>query len=300
MSKLEHLLTRRDFVKGLSTAAVGLTIGWPVRGEGPPEVKRPKSRVVLIRDERAVNAKGEVQADVMAEMLDQAVPALLGEEDPAPCWKRLVKPEDVVGIKSNEWGNLATPPELEAAIASRVAAAGVARERIAVDDRGVRGNPVFAEASALINVRPMRTHAWSGVGSLIKNYITFADDWPSYHPNTCADLGALWHLPAVRDKTRLNILVMLTPLFHGQGWHHFNAEYTWPYRGLLVGTDPVATDTIGLSILEAKREQFFGEKRPIRPPAHHIRFADTRHGLGTSDPDRIELIRLGWAENALI
>jgi hypothetical protein len=33
---------------------------------------------------------------------------------------------------------------------------------------------------------------------------------------------------------------------------------------------------------------------------HHIFLADTRHHLGTSDPNRIELVKLGWAEGILI
>ena len=44
---------------------------------------------------------------------------------------------------------------------------------VGVDDRGVRTNPVFARATALINVRPLRTHAWSGLGTCLKNYIMF-------------------------------------------------------------------------------------------------------------------------------
>jgi hypothetical protein len=295
---MSKLITRRDFVKGVGGAAVGLAVGLPVLGE---EVKRPvpKSRVVLVRDEQAV-VEGKVNDKVLGDMLDRAVSAYFDADDAAACWPRLVSPDDVVGIKSNGWPNLRTPPALEQAIQSRVQQAGVPAERISIDDQGVLRDPIFQEATALFNIRPMRTHAWSGVGSLIKNYIMFSPEPPAYHDNSCADLGALWHLPLVAGKTRLNILVMLTPLFHGQGWHHYDVEYTWPYRGILVSTDPVAVDTVGLQILEAKRKEFFGEPRPIRPPAHHIRFADTKYRLGTSDLERIELVRLGWAEGTLI
>ncbi len=146
----------------------------------------------------------------------------------------------------------------------------------------------------------MRTHNWSGVGSLIKNYILFVPNPSVYHPDTCADLAKIWTLPNVAGKTRLNILVMLTPLFHGTGPHHYNPEYIWRYNGLLAGFDPVAVDATGVSILTAKRNQFFGEVRPLNPPPKHIFLADTRHHLGTADPDKIELVRLGWKENILI
>ena len=104
----------------------------------------------------------------------------------------------------------------------------------------------------------------------------------------------------VKGKTRLNILVMLTPLFHGAGPHHFSPKHTWPYRGLLVGLDPVAVDSTGVRILAAKREAFFGEERPLSPPAKHIQLADTRHHLGNANPASIELVKLGWDDGVLI
>jgi hypothetical protein len=99
---------------------------------------------------------------------------------------------------------------------------------------------------------------------------------------------------------RLNILVMLTPQFHGVGPHSFSKKYVWPYRGLIVGVDPVAVDATGARILQAKRNLFFGRERPISPPAHHIEIAGSRYGLGVSDPASIDLLRLGWEDDALI
>ena len=299
MTDVDMKLSRRDFIRGVSGAAVALAAGLPAFSKELP-VTPTRSRVVLNRRQGIIGADGTVDAAGIDEMLNQAVAALLETQDSASAWKLLVRPDDVVGIKSNAWAELATPRPLEQAIRAGVERAGVASDDTAVGDRGVLRDPVFARSTALINVRPMRTHAWSGVGSLIKNYIMFTPDPPSYHDNSCADLGALWHLPAVKGKTRLNVLVMLTPLFHGKGWHHFDPRYTWPYQGLLVGTDPVAVDATGLRILEAKRTEHFGEERPITPPPHHIRFADTKYALGTCNPDRIELVRLGWQEGVLI
>jgi len=64
--------------------------------------------------------------------------------------------------------------------------------------------------------------------------------------------------------------------------------------GLIVSTDPVAADTTGARIIQAKRVAFFKEERPISPPPRHIAVADRRYNLGFSDPNRIEVIRLGW------
>ena len=292
-------LTRRDFIKGAGCAAIGLAAGLPVMAEELIKDEE-KSRVVLVRHPDAVGLDRKINGDVIQQMLDQAMTVLFDKKDPAACWKKIINPDDIVGLKTNVWANLPTTPEVEQAIRNGVMSAGVPKEKIGISDRGVIGHPIFEKATALINARPLRTHAWSGVGSLIKNYIMFSPEPPKYHSNACADLGALWELPIVKGKTRLNVLVMLTPLFHGQGWHHFDPKYIWPYKGLLVSTDPVAADTVGLQIFHAKRKEYFGEERPLKPAAHHVVIADKKFGLGTSDPNKIEVVKLGWEEGVLI
>ncbi|MBT8371749.1 MAG: DUF362 domain-containing protein, partial [Deltaproteobacteria bacterium] len=192
------------------------------------------------------------------------------------------------------------PGVLEDALADRLMEAGISKKNIAVDDRGARKNSIFRQATALINIRPMRTHHWSGLGTLLKNYIMFVSTPWQYHGNACEKLGVIWQKPHVRDKTRLNILVMVTPLFHGIGPHHFSRKYTWPYGGLIVSGDPVAADATGARIIQAKRNAYFGKDKPISPRPLHIEAADTQYGIGNSHPDRIELIKLGWQEDILI
>jgi len=292
-------VTRRDFIKGASLAGMAAAFGMPLELSFADE-EVPKARVILMRGENVLDSEGHIDSDIIRQMLDKAVSALFETENAQEAWKKIVNPDDVVGIKSNEWGPLATPPELEKAIKFRILKAGVSEENIGIDDRGVLYNDIFKNSTALINVRPMRTHHWSGVGSLLKNYIMFTPNPDDYHDNACADLAKLWETPIVKGKTRLNILVMLTPMFHGIGRHHFDKKYMWPYKGILVGTDPVAVDATGLRILEARRKQYFGEYRPLKPPPHHIAYADIRHGLGISDPKKIEVVKLGWQEDILI
>ncbi len=299
MSKDRCVLTRRDFIRAGSTITLGGILGLPVLGSSP-QARPVHSRVVVIRDESVLDAKGNPRADVLQTMLDQAMGALTGINDPAGAWQSLFKPTDTVGIKTNAWNYIPTPPALEAAIERRLRDVGIPPEKMAVDDRGIRTNPVFEQATALVNVRPMRTHHWAGLGTLIKNYIMFVPRPSDYHANACERLGEIWTLPQIKGKTRLNILVMLTPLFHGIGPHHYSSAYTWPYSGLIVSTDPVAADSTGARIIQAKRLIHFKGERPISPPPHHIAIADTRFGLGVSDPSRIELLRLGWKTDSLI
>jgi len=299
MSKRGGTVNRRDFFKiGSGAAAAGFLGAGAAAGE--EKATSARSRVILIREREVVGGDGALDGELLHEMLNSAVQTLFEEESPAAAWKRLVSPDDVVGIKSNVWGHLPTPPALEDAIRSEVVKAGVEHDKVAIDDRGVLENPVFQKATAIINTRPLRTHNWSGLGTCIKNLIMFVPRPQEYHGDSCAPLGALWKLPELEGKVRLNILVMLTPQFHGVGPHSFSKEYVWPYGGLIVGVDPVAVDATGARILRTKRDLYFGEPKPISPPAHHIEIAGSRYGLGVSDPGSIDLVRLGWEEEALI
>jgi len=291
-------ITRRDFLKVASAAPLAGALAPALKGA--PAAAESKVRVVLVRDPGPLGSGGAPPADVVLKMLDDGVKALLGETDIAKAWKTLIKPGDTVGIKTNAWRYIPTTAEVEQALKKRVMEAGVPEDRIGIDDRGVLRNPIFQNATALINARPMRSHHWSGVGSLIKNYIMFVPQPSAYHGDTCADLATLWELPAVKGKTRLNVLVMFTPLFHGVGPHHYAKEYTWDYKGLILSLDPVAADATGLRVIQAKRKEFFGDDRPLQMNPHHIQLADTRHHLGTSDPARIELVKLGWSEGILV
>ena len=295
----KKVITRRDFLKTGSTVAAGSLVGLPLLDRAAAGTIE-KSRVVLIRDPDVLDEQGRVNEIVLESMLDQAVTVLMEAPDPRSAWRQLFRPDDVVGIKSNVWYKLPTPTALENALVFRLQQVGVASGSIAVEDRDIRDNPVFMRSTALINVRPMRTHHWSGLGTLLKNYIMFVPAPWMYHGNACERLGAIWQKPLVAGKTRLNILVMLTPLFHGIGPHHYSSRYVWPYAGLIVSTDPVAADATGARIIGAKRDAYFEGSRPISPPPLHIAAADNRFGLGNSSPERIELIRLGWAEQALI
>jgi hypothetical protein len=297
MTRKKRVITRRDFLRAGSCVVMGGLMGLSLP-KGAFAGETQKSRVILIRDSTVVDGNGS--PNILEEMLDQAVSKLLDTANPQSAWQQLVNPADIVGIKSNVWHPLPTPAALEEIITQRLITVGVKKHNISVDDRGVRRNPVFKNSTALINIRPMRTHHWSGLGTLIKNYIMFVSAPWMYHGNACEKLGSIWLKPQIKGKTRLNILVMLTPQFHGVGPHSFSRRYIWPYGGLIVSTDPVAGDATGARIIQAKREEYFDKNKPISPPPRHIEAADTKFGLGNSHPDQIELIKLGWEKDLLI
>ena len=292
-------ISRRQFIKSASVAALGTTVFLSGQETAVP-TKSGRSRVVLVRNLDVLDENGNPRYAVVEEMLDTGIKALTGMPDPQSAWKTIIKPDDIVGIKNNRWPYLRTTAEVENVIKKRMIEAGVKEANISVDDLGVLQNPVFQKATALINARPMRSHHWSGVGSLIKNYIMFIPEPFTIHPDSCADLASIWNLPVVKGKTRLNVLVMFTPQFHSFGPHSFNPKYVWKYHGLMLGFDPVAVDSTGLRIIEAIRREYFAEERPLNPPAKHIAIADSKYHLGTADPQKIELIKIGYDKESFV
>ncbi len=281
-------------MRGAASAALMAAVGFP--SDANAEAGK-RSKVVLIRDVGVLSADGKIDEAILGRMLDQAVAKLMGRANAGAAWKALVKPTDYIGIKSNHWDRLPTPPELEKIIQQRVISAGVATDKVFCDDRGSRDR--FEAATGLINVRPARTHHWSGMGSCIKNYIILSPQPSSYHDDSCARLAEIWNLPIVKGKTRLCIQVLLTPQFYGRGPQSYDPRYVWAYKGLAVSLDPVAVDAVAAHLLQTKRVQYFGEDKPITP-TKHIVVADEKYGLGVSDLNRIDLIKLGWAKDILI
>lgn len=295
--KKSRTITRRDFLRGTAYTAFAAALGSSPSGKAKAE---EKVKVVLIRDENVIDPQGQINQKILQRMLDQGVCQLLGEKKPIQAWRKLIKPDDIVGIKSNVWFYLPTPEELESAIVKRVMEAGVPKKNIGIDDRGVLNHPIFKSSTALINVRPLRTHHWSGVGGCIKNFVMFVSTPWLYHSDACSPLGSIWGKAIVKGKTRLNILSLIRTQFYNRGAHHFDRRFVSEYKGLLIGQDPVALDAVGARLLQLQRIAHFGEDRPLDTTPKHIFAADEKYKLGVSDLRRIEVVKLGWLEGALI
>jgi len=185
----EKIITRRDFLRVTAGTAVAAALGSGIVGEARAE---PTAKVILVRNAGVLGRQETVQEEILQSMLDEAVWNLLGTDESLGAWQKLFKSSDIVGIKSNSWNRLPTPRELEATIKRRLLDVGVLERNIGIDDRGVLNNPVFLNATALVNVRPLRTHHWAGVGTCLKNYIQFVPNPSAYHDEGCSPLGKIW------------------------------------------------------------------------------------------------------------
>jgi hypothetical protein len=303
--KTEKVVTRRAFIKGAAMGSLGLALYGGERGlfagpaaetgSEPFAAQNPQSIVVLIRSEKAVGAEDRIDAVAVQDMIDTAVKKFAGESETAKAWAKFVKPEDTVGVKFTHcgWMRVHTEQPVIDAIVKRVGEAGVAPDRIIAQDEGL---PV-AKCTALINVPTVKVHTLTGIAVSLKNFINFSAKPSNYHaPST--NLGEIHLKPEVKGKTRLIIVDILRPYF-GPG-PQINPLHRWNYGGIMVGTDPVAIDTTCLRLCQVKRRLFKGEDWPISPPPDNIYAADKTYGLGTSDPAKIKLIKLGWDKDVLI
>jgi len=93
-------LTRREFIKAGTIAAAGtLIINYPQSLFGKIDLK---SRVILIRNRNVLDDTGKVIPDVIQEMLDESVKAILEIDELKKAWEKIIKPNDIVGIKTND------------------------------------------------------------------------------------------------------------------------------------------------------------------------------------------------------
>ena len=141
--------SRREFLRDAATGAVLLGTSAAADGLGlagmlEKRAQTGKSRVVVARD-AALHATG-AQPDekrVLA-LLDKAMAAYTGREQPVEAWRRIVPPDilngKVIGLKVNGLGGrgISTHRVLAMAIAERLQQAGVRPGNIVVWDRNAR------------------------------------------------------------------------------------------------------------------------------------------------------------------
>jgi hypothetical protein len=323
VEKMSHKLTRREFVAGTALGTLGLILrgSSPAWGEGDP-----KTQVVVVRDPSVITDTFEVKSKVLSRMLDDGMKALTGAKEPEECWKQFFTPDDAVGMKINVM-MVPTHQELSYNVVSNLTAIGVNDEKIIIWDRdragrGMKGvssrgisfgfneesvsNIVTKETTALINMPGLKSHWLSGVAVAVKNWcgavtnINVPDEGVAFaiHGDSCADVGMINALPPIKNKEKLIVVDALRPLFHGGP--QVNPKYLWNYGGLVLGTDPVAVDTVCLKIIQGKRNEYNEGPWPLSPPPKHIAVAGEKFKLGTSDAAKIDVKVIGETEGSYI
>jgi uncharacterized protein (DUF362 family) len=127
------------------------------------------------------------------------------------------------------------------------------------ETRSYMASIVSSDLTKIINVPTMKDHSAAGVTGCLKNlgYGTFNNvDRSHRRPFSFTDplIGVMCSVEPLRSKAVLHIMDGMRMLWHG-GPLSQNPKFIFPAGLLMVGTDPVAMDTIELEKIEAKRRK---------------------------------------------
>lgn len=318
-------MNRRRFLQTVAWSAAGAAGYRALEGCAAED----RSRVVVARGLGGATMASPARVE---EAVYAAVQRLTGRRDG---WKRLFRPEDVVGIKVNcVCEALPTHLGVVQAIIAGLRNAGVKENHILIFDRrdqdlalhggftlnrGRRGvrcfgckdgggeGPDFRDlevegrrfalttlltdvCTAIVNVPVLKDHSMTGVTLSLKNHFGSLRDALRHHgPKLQCDpqIAQLNSLPPLRQKARLVVLDALTGMYDGGP---FGPGRQWECGQILVSADPVALDTVGWELLNARRES---EKLPPIPFPDHLRTAGRPpYSLGVNNLQRIEVVEV--------
>ncbi len=146
---------------------------------------------------------------------------------------------------------------------------------------------------AVINLPVLKDHGIAGVTIALKSMFGAIHNPNKYHLNVGDPYVAdVFMLPPIRQKVRLHICDATTAQY--EGGPSYMPQWTWAYNGLLVSRDPVALDYLGWQIIEKKRAETGMKSLEDlkREPTYIATAADSKHRLGTNDPNWIEVVEV--------
>lgn len=152
------------------------------------------------------------------------------------------------------------------------------------------GTPHFSKVLTqmcdyIINVPVLKNHSDAGVTLALKNHYGSFNNPSAYHDDYCDPyIARLNAHPTIKDKTKLVVLDALACIYKG-GPGGYPNELT---KSVLVSTDPVAIDTIGLLMLEDMRRKK-GLSSIMNRSKHVATSAEMK--LGTNNPEQITLVK---------
>lgn len=322
---------RREFLRTCALGAAALTSGHAIRGGAA--VPAGKSRVVIARDARLRGSGSSLDSARLLKLLDRAVLSFYGCDSPQEAWKRVARPGECVGLKVNTLAGrgASTSVKLVDGVMERLQQAGItniviwdrlnsdlesAGFRIASSRPGVQfiGNDtggyenqlsihgsvgsllartLTRTCDAVISLPVLKDHGIAGMTFALKNFFGAIHNPNKYHLSIgdpyIADVNML---PPIRQKVRLHIGDATAVQY--EGGPAYMPQWSWRFNGLIVGTDPVALDSVGWQLIDQKRavEGMQSLVALKRAPAYIATAADPDHRLGTNDPKRIERLEV--------
>ncbi|MCB2220378.1 MAG: DUF362 domain-containing protein [Bacteroidetes bacterium] len=150
---------------------------------------------------------------------------------------------------------------------------------------------ITEQCHSFINIPVLKTHRIAGITGSLKNHYGSINNPREFHQNNATNPGIpeINAIPVIRNKQKLIIADALLGVY--EGGPRWNQEMIWPFGGIIAGTDPVAMDTVLLSIINQKRLE--EELEPIES-AIHLPLSE-KLGLGNHQLENIDLIEINLA-----
>ncbi|MFH2054941.1 MAG: DUF362 domain-containing protein [bacterium] len=139
-----------------------------------------------------------------------------------------------------------------------------------------------------INLPALKDHSIAGLSGALKNLYGVIHNPNKYHANNCSPFAG--QIPALEPIKRTNSLTILdatrVQYDKGPGLSPNQLAY---YGGLVLSTDPVAVDTIGLEILEYYRE--INGQPPLAKVGREVKYLKeaANNALGSDTLSEIDL-----------
>ncbi len=168
---------------------------------------------------------------------------------------------------------------------------GFTDEEFPVGEKKTRLAKILTEmCSSIINIPLIKDHGIAGITGALKNHYGSINNAREFHSNNCTSPGIpeINAIHIIRQKQKIIIANAISCVFNGGP--RWDRKFIWNYGGILIGTDPVAIDTIMLNILNEKRKM--EGLLPISDNvAEHLRLTN-EIGLGTNNINEIDLIEI--------
>ena len=171
---------------------------------------------------------------------------------------------------------------------------GYAEKEFAVGEKTTRLSKILNEMStAMINIPLMKDHGTAGITGALKNHYGTINNARDFHSNNATNPGIpeVNMLTEIRNKQKIIIVDALMGVY--SGGPRWDRRSMWPFGGILIGTDPVAIDTVLLTLINEKR---ISEGMPAITESHakHIKISGEL-GLGQSNLEEINLVKIELA-----
>lgn len=258
-----------------------------------------------------------IQIRPLREMLSKGLCRLTGEQRSDDAWHRVLKPDDVIGVKFNEVAarTLGTTMPLLRVLMESLASAGFGPERIVVigvedsqrrmwktrpADMRFSGEEVdfgcgsdqflaaLTDVTAIINVPFLKTHHLATMTGCLKNLSHGLIRHPSrFHGGGCNPaIARINAATPLRSKVRLHLVNALRVICDG-GSRAAERDVE-PISQMLFSTDGVAADSVGYDILNrVRRERNLVPLMKLPMVPAYLRTA-AELGLGEWDGEKVQ------------